>query len=46
MSSPTDGGRRGRHDIRDLMYGANDDIITMFAVVSGVAGGQLSRPRC
>jgi VIT1/CCC1 family predicted Fe2+/Mn2+ transporter len=31
-----------RHYIRDLVYGANDGIITTFAVVSGVAGGQLS----
>jgi vacuolar iron transporter family protein len=32
-----------RHYIRDLVYGANDGIITTFAVVSGVAGGQLSQ---
>jgi VIT1/CCC1 family predicted Fe2+/Mn2+ transporter len=31
-----------RHYIRDLVYGANDGIITTFAVVSGVAGGALS----
>lgn len=31
-----------RHYIRDLVYGANDGIITTFAVVSGVAGGGLS----
>jgi VIT1/CCC1 family predicted Fe2+/Mn2+ transporter len=31
-----------RHYIRDLVYGANDGIITTFAVVSGVAGGSLS----
>ena len=31
-----------RHYIRDLVYGANDGIITTFAVVSGVAGGDLS----
>jgi VIT1/CCC1 family predicted Fe2+/Mn2+ transporter len=31
-----------RHYIRDLVYGANDGIITTFAVVAGVAGGQLS----
>ena len=31
-----------RHYIRDLVYGANDGIITTFAVVSGVAGGELS----
>jgi VIT1/CCC1 family predicted Fe2+/Mn2+ transporter len=32
-----------RHYVRDLVYGANDGIITTFAVVSGVAGGQLSQ---
>jgi VIT1/CCC1 family predicted Fe2+/Mn2+ transporter len=31
-----------RHYIRDLVYGANDGIITTFAVVAGVAGGHLS----
>jgi VIT1/CCC1 family predicted Fe2+/Mn2+ transporter len=31
-----------RHYIRDLVYGANDGIITTFAVVAGVAGGSLS----
>jgi len=31
-----------RHYIRDLVYGANDGIITTFAVVAGVAGGKLS----
>jgi vacuolar iron transporter family protein len=30
-----------RHYIRDVVYGANDGIITTFAVVSGVAGGAL-----
>ena len=30
-----------RHYIRDLVYGANDGIITTFAVVAGVAGAQL-----
>lgn len=32
-----------RHYIRDLVYGANDGIITTFAVVAGVAGGALSQ---
>jgi VIT1/CCC1 family predicted Fe2+/Mn2+ transporter len=32
-----------RHYIRDLVYGANDGVITTFAVVGGVAGGQLSQ---
>jgi vacuolar iron transporter family protein len=32
-----------RHYIRDLIYGANDGIITTFAVVAGVTGGDLSR---
>jgi VIT1/CCC1 family predicted Fe2+/Mn2+ transporter len=31
-----------RHYIRDLVYGANDGLITTFAVVSGVEGGSLS----
>jgi VIT1/CCC1 family predicted Fe2+/Mn2+ transporter len=31
-----------RHYIRDLVYGANDGLITTFAVVSGVSGGALS----
>jgi VIT1/CCC1 family predicted Fe2+/Mn2+ transporter len=30
-----------RHYIRDLVYGANDGIITSFAVVSGATGGSL-----
>jgi len=33
-----------RHYIRDVVYGANDGLITTFAVVSGVAGGGLSSP--
>lgn len=31
-----------QHYIRDLVYGANDGLITTFAVVAGVAGGALS----
>ena len=31
-----------RHYLRDVVYGANDGIITTFAVVAGVAGGALS----
>jgi vacuolar iron transporter family protein len=31
-----------QHYLRDLVYGANDGIITTFAVVAGVAGGALS----
>ena len=31
-----------RHYIRDMVYGANDGIITTFAVVAGVTGGELS----
>ena len=31
-----------RHYLRDLIYGANDGIITTFAVVAGVTGGSLS----
>lgn len=37
-------GVRGtvQHYLRDLVYGANDGIITTFAVVAGVSGGALS----
>src|SRR5687767_11382930 len=31
-----------RHYIRDVVYGANDGLITTFAVVAGVVGGGLS----
>lgn len=31
----------GQHYLKDLVYGANDGIITTFAVVSGVAGAEL-----
>jgi VIT1/CCC1 family predicted Fe2+/Mn2+ transporter len=31
-----------RHYIRDLIFGANDGIITTFAVVAGVTGGALT----
>ena len=31
-----------RHYLRDLIYGANDGIVTTFAVVAGVAGAELS----
>src|SRR4029077_12931802 len=31
-----------RHYVGDLIYGANDGLITTFAVVAGVSGGQLS----
>jgi VIT1/CCC1 family predicted Fe2+/Mn2+ transporter len=31
-----------QHYLRDLVYGANDGIITTFAVVAGVAGGSLT----
>ena len=30
-----------QHYIRDLVYGANDGVITTFAVVAGVTGGTL-----
>jgi vacuolar iron transporter family protein len=38
---PTTAGDLVRHYLRDLVYGANDGIITTFAVVSGVAGAAL-----
>lgn len=38
---PRTPGDRARHYLRDLVYGANDGIITTFAVVSGVAGASL-----
>lgn len=31
-----------QHYIRDLVYGANDGVITTFAVIAGVTGGTLS----
>jgi vacuolar iron transporter family protein len=31
-----------RHYIRDLVYGANDGLITTFAIAAGVTGAQLS----
>lgn len=40
---PRGAAATARHYVRDLVYGANDGIITTFAVVSGVAGGQLSQ---
>jgi len=40
---PSGAAAMARHYIRDLVYGANDGIITTFAVVAGVAGGNLSR---
>lgn len=33
-----------RHYVREIVYGANDGIITTFAVVAGVTGGGLSAP--
>jgi VIT1/CCC1 family predicted Fe2+/Mn2+ transporter len=35
-------GRLANHYLPDLVYGANDGIITTFAVVSGVVGASLS----
>lgn len=40
---PTGARATARHYIRDIVYGANDGLITTFAVVSGVAGGALSQ---
>lgn len=39
---PTEPLALARHYLRDLVYGANDGIITTFAVVSGVAGAALA----
>jgi len=39
---PTGTAATARHYIRDIVYGANDGLITTFAVVSGVAGGALT----
>ena len=39
---PTGVVQIARHYIRDMVYGANDGIITTFAVVAGVTGGSLS----
>ena len=41
-SEPHGAVATARHYIRDLVYGANDGIITTFAVVAGVTGGELS----
>jgi vacuolar iron transporter family protein len=38
---PVGAFQAARHYIRELIYGANDGIITTFAVVAGVAGGGL-----
>jgi vacuolar iron transporter family protein len=38
---PSGATAMARHYLRDLVYGANDGIITTFAVVGGVAGGAL-----
>jgi vacuolar iron transporter family protein len=44
LAAPRAARRRAwlRRYIRDLVYGANDGIITTFAVVAGVAGAELS----
>lgn len=39
---PTNSLEYARHYIRELVYGANDGVITTFAVVAGVAGGGIS----
>ncbi|MFN2447405.1 MAG: VIT1/CCC1 transporter family protein [Vicinamibacterales bacterium] len=39
---PTSLLQLARHYLRDLVYGANDGVITTFAVVAGVTGGSLS----
>jgi VIT1/CCC1 family predicted Fe2+/Mn2+ transporter len=39
---PSGATATARHYIRDIVYGANDGLLTTFAVVGGVAGGALS----
>lgn len=39
---PTGALRIARHYVRELVYGANDGVITTFAVVAGVSGGGLA----
>jgi VIT1/CCC1 family predicted Fe2+/Mn2+ transporter len=39
---PRGGLEIARHYVRELIYGANDGIITTFAVVAGVSGGGLA----
>lgn len=39
---PQGGLAIARHYIRDVVFGANDGVITSFAVVAGVTGGALS----
>jgi VIT1/CCC1 family predicted Fe2+/Mn2+ transporter len=39
---PSGALQTARHYVRELIYGANDGIITTFAVVAGVTGGNLS----
>jgi len=39
---PTSALGVAQHYIRDLIYGANDGIVTTFAVVAGVTGGTLA----
>jgi VIT1/CCC1 family predicted Fe2+/Mn2+ transporter len=41
-TEPTSALAIARHYIGDVVYGANDGIITTFAVVAGVTGGALS----
>mgnify|MGYP006201073141 CR=1 FL=1 len=41
LHEPPVGTELLRHYLRELVYGANDGIITTFAVVSGVAGASL-----
>ena len=36
--------RFAEHYIRDIVYGANDGIVTTFAIVAGVCGAELGTP--
>jgi VIT1/CCC1 family predicted Fe2+/Mn2+ transporter len=43
MSSPGGAPATAQHYLKDMVYGANDGLITTFAVVAGVEGGALTQ---